>query len=203
LDLWRLGVEAGRKAIGEAAFKEYAGELWGFLEARPYMRTRFGLAEALWKRGRHEEAVDDLSELLALNPNDNQGIRYALLAHLAEMRRDDETAALLGRYGDEYSAFWAWTRVLLAFRRSGDDAAACAQLGEAVKVNPHVRDYLCGERRVPREMPPYYGPGDKDEAILYVADYRLAWQETPGAVDWLKTKAPTTLKTRRRAARKH
>src|SRR5487761_2734712 len=51
LDLWRRGVEAGRQALDETVFEDYAGEFWGFLETRPYMRARFGLAVALMQRG--------------------------------------------------------------------------------------------------------------------------------------------------------
>src|SRR5262249_1150102 len=42
LELWRGGVEAGKAALG-AAFDNYVGEFWGFLETRPYMRARYGL----------------------------------------------------------------------------------------------------------------------------------------------------------------
>ena len=43
LVLWRRGVEAGRQALG-TDFEELEGEFWGFIETRPYMRARFGLA---------------------------------------------------------------------------------------------------------------------------------------------------------------
>ncbi len=192
-ELWESAVEAGRKAIGEAMFKECVGEFWGILETRPYMRARFGLAETLWKRGAHEEAVDHLSEMLALNPNDNQGVRYSLLAHLTELGQDASAAALVEQYKEEHSAFWAWTRVLLTFRRGGDRSAR-KLIAEAIEVNQHVRDYLCGERAIPRRMPPYYGMGDRNEAIMYGRDYLPAWRATEGAVEWLRVTVPTTKK---------
>lgn len=40
------------------------------------MRARAALAGTLWRLGRREEAVDHQRELLRLNPNDNQGLRY-------------------------------------------------------------------------------------------------------------------------------
>jgi len=40
------------------------------------MCTRAALAQVLWRLGRCEEAVDHQRELLRLNPNDNQGLRY-------------------------------------------------------------------------------------------------------------------------------
>src|ERR1700719_2700206 len=53
-DLYARGLEAGELALGPKGFKEYDGHFWGFLETRPYMRARGGLALALLKLG--EEA---------------------------------------------------------------------------------------------------------------------------------------------------
>ena len=75
-DHYARGVEAGELALGPQAFKEYAGHFWGFLETRPYMRARAGLAGALLKLGDVDGAIDHFRDMLRLNPNDNQGIRY-------------------------------------------------------------------------------------------------------------------------------
>ena len=50
-DHYAKGVEAGEQALGPEGFEEYAGRFWGFLETRPYMRARAGLAAALLKLG--------------------------------------------------------------------------------------------------------------------------------------------------------
>ena len=75
LELWRHGVEAGEKALGKSGFEEYAGHFWGFLETRPYMRARFGLANALWARGDRDRAIAHFQDMLRLNPN--AGVRNA------------------------------------------------------------------------------------------------------------------------------
>jgi ST7 protein len=56
-DLYARGVEAGELALGRKGFREYAGHFWGFLETRPYMRARAGLASALLKLGDDEAAI--------------------------------------------------------------------------------------------------------------------------------------------------
>jgi tetratricopeptide (TPR) repeat protein len=117
LELYRKSVEAGERSIGKKAFEEYAGHFWGFLETRPYMRARVGLAQCLWKTGQREEAVEHYQEMLRLNPNDNQGIRYILASCLLELARDDELVNLLKKYKDDASAAWAYTTALLAFRK--------------------------------------------------------------------------------------
>src|ERR1700724_1166525 len=65
-DYYAKGVEAGELVLGPRGFKQYAGHFWGFLETRPYMRARAGLAGALLKFGAVYAALPthrDLSKL--------------------------------------------------------------------------------------------------------------------------------------------
>ena len=75
LEYYRRGVEAGERALGPKGFKEYEGHFWGFLETRPYMRARAGLAATLNLLGDIRAAIAHYQDMLRLNPNDNQGIR--------------------------------------------------------------------------------------------------------------------------------
>lgn len=197
-DLWRRGVEAGKKALGEVAFTECVGEFWGILETRPYMRARCGLVRALWARGARGEAIDHLRDMLRLNPNDNQGARYVLAALLVEAERDEDLAMLLKDYPDDGAAVWSWTAALLAFRRAGDSKESGTLLTQALADNGHVPGYLFGERPLPKLLPAYISAGDEDEAIHYVVDFRTGWVNTPGAIDWLRVHAPTPKTVKRR-----
>jgi tetratricopeptide (TPR) repeat protein len=87
LKLYEQVVAAGERALGDERFEEYEGHFWGFIETRPYMRAREGLANCLWEAGRREDAVEHCREMLRLNPNDNQGIRYRLLAMLLDLEQ--------------------------------------------------------------------------------------------------------------------
>jgi hypothetical protein len=86
--LYEQGVAAGERALGQEAFQRDAGHFWGILETRPYMRARLGLARSLWTAGRRDEAVRHLQDMLRLNPNDNQGVRYTLAGFLLFLDRD-------------------------------------------------------------------------------------------------------------------
>jgi len=198
LDLWRRGVDAGRKALGDAAFEEYAGEFWGVLETRPYMRARLGLARALWTRGIPGEAIDHLREILRLNPNDNQGARYALAALMVEAERDEDLSMLLNAYPDDDASAWTWTVALAAFRRTGDSEDSRTRLAQAMADNGRVPAYLLGEKPLPKRSPPYISPGGEDEAIYYASDFSAGWVNTPGAIDWLRMHAPKPNVVRRR-----
>ncbi len=189
LDYWRRGVEAGKEALGEA-FEELEGEFWGFLETRPYMRARIGLAYALWNRGAHDEAIEHLRAMLILNPNDNQGARYILAAWLVETERDDELAGLLSAYSEDDMAAWSYTTALAAFRREGDNENSRKLLSKALLSNEHVPGYLLGDRPMPKASPPYYSPGNRDEAVCYLTDFQEGWDKTPGALEWLRACIP-------------
>src|SRR6266849_8248469 len=90
LEYYRKGVEMGGQALGSEGFKEYAGHFWGFLETRPYMRARAGLASTLLQLGDIDDALAHYRDMLKLNPNDNQGIRYVLAGCL--LRQGDDRA---------------------------------------------------------------------------------------------------------------
>jgi tetratricopeptide (TPR) repeat protein len=185
LELYRKGVEAGARAIGKKVFKEDIGHFWRIFETRPYMRARAGLAKCLWESQRRDEALEHYRDLLRLNPNDNQGLRYILVSCLLDLGRDDEVAALLALYPDDIAATWPWTGALLAFRQQSDHTDARARLAAALEVNPHIPAFLLGKKPLPRRLPDLVGFGDESEAICYAAENLKAWQATNGALAWL------------------
>ncbi len=186
-EIYTAGVEAGQRAVGERAFEDDVGHFWGLLETRPYMRARAGLAACLWQLGKRDEAEAHYRDMLRLNPNDNQGIRYTLLGCLLEMGSDADAAELLDDpgYADDATATWPYNRALLTYRRTGASEQAKVQLSEARTTNPHVPSYLLGRKGLPEELPDRVGFGDESEAIAYAADNLEAWRSTPGALEWL------------------
>jgi len=187
IDIYRRGVEAGERAVGPESFEEDIGHFWGLLETRPYMRARSGLAVALWLKGEKEEAVEHFRDLLRLNPNDNQGIRYILAARYLDLGWDDDLSALLKAYKDDIAAVWTYSRALLAYRRQGDTKRSRKLLSQAIASNPHVPDYLLGKSRLPKKSPEYIGIGDEREAIAYVQDCASGWTKVPASLDWLNS----------------
>jgi tetratricopeptide (TPR) repeat protein len=185
LELYRKGVEAGQRALGQEAFENDDGHFWGLLETRPYMRARAGLAQSLWVCGQCDDALAHWRDMLRLNPNDNQGIRYLLAARLLEQGRDRELAALLKEHRDDGRAFMIWTKALFAFRTQGDSPKSGRALAQALESNPHVPAYLLGDKPIPRELPEYTGFGDDSEAVCLAAENLTAWRTTAGALAWL------------------
>lgn len=187
---YELALHAAALSLGPEGFKEYAGHFWGFLETRPYMRARAGVALALRKSGDLGGAIAHYRAMLDLNPNDNQGIRYELMSCLLQGQNDAGLKALIADYADEWGAFWLYTRTLIAFRDSGPDSPeAIALVAEARSTNHHVPAILAGKEPPVVRDDGYYAVGGPDEATYYVMECGEAWRKTPGAVAWLERTA--------------
>jgi tetratricopeptide (TPR) repeat protein len=200
LPFYEQGVAAGERALGAARFDEDTGHFWGMLDTRPYMRARLGLAQTLGRLGRLDEALAHLRELLRLNPNDNQGVRYLLLSELVGAQRDDEALTLLQEYKDDIAADWVYTWALVNFR-TGRRAEAKGVVARALDTNVHVPAALALAVE-PDELPAVGDAiafGGVDEAVVYAENFGEVWHGTPGAIEWLQREAA---KSRRGARRK-
>lgn len=188
LEYYQKGIEAGRSALGEDFFddEEVIGHFWGILETRPFMRAMHGYASVLLEFGRKEEAGKCYDEMLRLNPNDNQGIRYMKLDLLLGLEQYEAVRELIKQYEQDWSAEWAYTGALLEFRQHGDAPQSRRALRQAKRVNQHVIKYLTGQKRIPIEAPEYITMGGEDEAVSFSMIHLNHWRKVPGAVDWLK-----------------
>lgn len=191
--LFELGMAAGERALGPAAFAEAAGHFWGVLETRPYMRARRGLAESLAERKRYAEAAEHFQEMLRLNPEDNQGVRHSLVNVLIALDRGAEAGELLDRYAEDHLALLEYPRALLRFRAEEDSPEAKRALKRAVQANRFVPGFLLRTRGVTEE-PSHFAPGRQEEAALYIVLSLDTWAGTEGALDWLRKR--TTLPAR-------
>jgi tetratricopeptide (TPR) repeat protein len=186
LEFYRKGVEAGEQALGPKGFKEYAGHFWGFLETRPYMRARAGLAATLNLLGEVHSAISHYQDVLRLNPNDNQGIRYVLAECLMKSGDTEALKNLLKQYDEDGSALWLYTQALVAFRENeAGDGKAEELAKEAWKANSHVPAVLAGTKKAKLSADGYLTMGGEDEAAHYVEEWGFDWHTTPGAIDWL------------------
>lgn len=183
---YEAGVKAGERAIGNRIFKEDKGHFWGILETRPYMRARNGLAKTLWDLGERQEAVDHYWEMLRLNEQDNQGIRYILAVCLLDDERDGELKNLLSMHADDGMAMLIYARALLAFRQDGASPGANRYLQRAIENNPHVPAYILGKKRIPKDRPPYTGWEDETEAAYVASEVKPIWWREKGAISWLR-----------------
>ncbi|MBP7796846.1 MAG: hypothetical protein KA059_08750 [Elusimicrobiales bacterium] len=190
IEFYQKGVEAGERSLGEEMFKNNTGYFWGIIETRPYMRAKLGLAQCLWLSGRYDESLSNYYNILKLNPNDNQGVRYLLAIYLAEIKKYDDLEKFLNskEYKDDIMAEWLWTKLLLSYVRSGDSIETNSCLKKALEANHYVADYLTGRKKVPQYYSDCITIGGEDEARCYVLDAIDAWKKVDGLIEWLKDK---------------
>lgn len=181
---YKKGMDAGKKEIGEEGFKEMSGHFWGVHETRPFMRAKVGYSECLYLLGRYSECMNQYSEMIELNPNDNQGVRYKYASMLVANDKFLEYEKLRTLY-KEISALWLFTYAIYLFKKEGNCLKANNALQNAHQSNNHVIPYLLGKKELPETIPEYYGWGDENEAVIYLIDSGKLWLETDKAIGWL------------------
>jgi tetratricopeptide (TPR) repeat protein len=211
IPLLEQAVQAGERQVGPDFFDQNTGHFWGRTESRPYMRARAALAYELLNEEREDEGIAHLQALLILNPGDNQGNRYLLAESLLSADRLDELDQLLNApdYKDEFSPQWQYTLALLEYRKNGDAPASRKQLADAARCNPLVGLILAGAEPDDTPVPSSMSRSDIHEAVSVASTISSGWQQTEGALDWLKShtlrqskKAATWERERRRKAGK-
>lgn len=185
IDFYEIAVETGKKSLGKKMFIDNKGHFWGIFETRPYMRARAGLADCLQALGENDKAIHEYQEMLELNPNDNQGVRYLLATLLLKQNNNKDYENLLKEFEDDASAVWIYNLALYSFKKEGVSKNSENTLLEAFRCNQHVVDYMLGNKKMPEELPEYIGRGDENEAIACVKDTWSLWDKTKGAFDWL------------------
>jgi len=182
---YEKAIKAGEKALGKKFFKEEKGSFWGMIETRPFMRAKAGLADCLYTKKEVDKAIEIYEEMLELNPNDNQGIRYLLSTLLLSKNDFTKFQSFIENNEEEDCAVWNYNNALYQFKKSGQSANSDKELLKAYTSNEYVIDYMLGIKKMPKEQPQYIGRGDESEAISYVYDAWIVWDKTEEAFDWL------------------
>ncbi len=177
---------AAKRALGPEPFEDGVGHFWSLFETRPYMRARLDLAIELALRDRLPEAVNHCKDLLRLNPEDQQAVRYHLVLYLMILEDTKALKALFKRYPDDAAAPFLYGHALFLYRTEGPGERANHLLGEALDFNPHVPAYLLGRRKVQGAPPNVITLGADNEALAYAFEWKQLWRDTPGALKWLR-----------------
>jgi hypothetical protein len=98
-----------------------------------------------------ETAVHNYEQMLALNPDDNQGIRYLLGLYYLDLGQTMACEKLLYQYNADTTTFHTYNRALCTFMISGDGELSRSLLAAARAVNKHVPLWL----KSVKELPPY------------------------------------------------
>lgn len=179
------GVEIGRRIFGGDFLKANKGHFWGITETRPFMRCLGMLAECFYEPGQTPNAIEIWKEMIELNPNDNQGIRYNLLAALLEKKDLKGYKKYRKKYDDDASSYILFSDALKAYIEEGDTAKTQQKLKKAMNSNQYVVPIMMAEYP-PEEYPSSYTWGGEEEAIIYTHMAWRAWKWNDGAKDWMR-----------------
>jgi len=159
---------------------------WSVLDNRPFLRAYHTLGLYLLEHGRADEALEVLSRLLAVSPNDNLGVRYLLLECL--LTQEDWRAAihLANRYSEDTSPSFSYSKVI-ALLGLNEDAYARECLQEAVLQHPRVARELSKLRHIrPKSsIPGTMIAGGEDEAFSYWERNKAHWTKDSRAYELL------------------
>jgi tetratricopeptide (TPR) repeat protein len=159
---------------------------WVIASNRPALR---GLMRALqWHLARKERprAVAMAELLLALNREDNHGVRFMLMNEYLRVGNDERALALAQQYPKDLAPETRFGAVLALVRLHRMQEAERA-LSIARTDLPKTAQYLLPSRiRRPRILHDRIEVGGDDQAWLYRDEMRTVWQQTPGALEWLR-----------------
>jgi tetratricopeptide (TPR) repeat protein len=182
--LYKKAADIGAKQLGPEFFEDNKGYFWGMHETRPFMTAKFNYIECLMFLENKDEAIAEMFEMLELNPNDNQGVRYMLSGVLLSKKLYKEYNELHQKY-DEESTTWLFNRALYLYIKQGPSAMANKILKDANKANKHVIPIMTGKKAANPNIPDFYRPGDETEAVDYLSSSIEAWHNKPDSLVWL------------------
>ncbi|MFK7774762.1 MAG: hypothetical protein AB8F94_21665 [Saprospiraceae bacterium] len=180
------GVEVGRRIFGGDFLKKNKGHFYGITETRPFMRCLGNLAECYYSPGQTPKAIEIWKEMLELNQNDNQGVRYNLASGLLEKKMFKGFEKLLNQYNDDGSIMFYFPRALYKFIQLGDCDESRFALSNAKTGNKYVIPMLL-KTYPPEEYVDSYMMGSREEAISYLHFGWRSWGwATDDAKSWLR-----------------
>ncbi|UCZ52732.1 tetratricopeptide repeat protein [Bacillus shivajii] len=189
LSCFKKAMDLAYEKIGQEEFEENKGHFWGFVSTRPYMRAKLGYAETLYSIGQMKKAISEFEEMLALNPNDNQGIRYLLCTVYIEENQLTQAKKLLDQYKDDETAHFNYQRVLIEYLSNGQTKKLDKLMEKALRQNYKVPIYLLDLYNTPPVNNGYIGYGDETEAYDYALKSKHLWEDHVPLMDFLRHSA--------------
>ncbi|OHA15723.1 MAG: hypothetical protein A3B08_01760 [Candidatus Taylorbacteria bacterium RIFCSPLOWO2_01_FULL_43_44] len=159
---------------------------WHFADNRPLLLLLGEYATFVESVEGPLSAIPHYEELIALNPNDNQGIRGFLATAYLKTNRLEELLVLDGKYPDDMVAELA-VGALLAVYKLGNLESASKRIKKMRKHWAHVfQEILKTDHPKPELLSGRVRVGGDDEAWLYWEDQGTYWMATPGAREFIR-----------------
>jgi len=166
--------------LGEEKFRdtydEDKGHFWGMVSTRPFMRAKEAYATALKASGLLSDAISHFEQMIELNPNDNQGIRFILCDTYLENDNIKKAEQLLKNYEEDNATHFQYNRIIVEYVKNGYTLRLDEIITKALAENSHVPDYLLERKIISGNIPNQYRLGDETEAQIYVLATQHIWE---------------------------
>jgi tetratricopeptide (TPR) repeat protein len=159
---------------------------WDCIDNRPFLRAYHGLGLEMLERHEVTRALAIFEHILALNPDDNQGVRALVVDCCFQLKLPSDVLALCRRFRGDFLEALLFGRAL-ALYQLGRKAQAGKALQVAIRNYPKIAQELIKPRhRAPKDLrADRITEGGADQAYWYWRDQGQHWKETPGALAWV------------------
>ena len=165
---------------------------WVIAENRPALR---GLVRGFqWHiaRGEREPALATAERLVRLNRDDDHCVRFILMNEYLRGGRDEQALALAAQYPRDLAPETRFGAVLALVRLQRMQEAehalhiACSDLPKTAEYLLPAQVHRPRHASTGRLHEGTIGAGGDDQAWFYRDEMRSVWQQTPGALEWLR-----------------
>jgi tetratricopeptide (TPR) repeat protein len=167
--------EIGSKLIP----KDFQGTIiWGIIGNRPFLRTMHGLGLAYESMRQYEKADLIYEQILAYNPNDNQGVRALAIENKLFMGDYKGILKICELFEEDAMPDVLYGKVVALYRLGRKDKAKYS-LKEAIEYCPNVAKELLKKKHseIQNDVPGTLTFGGEDEAYDYWQRTRVIWTD--------------------------
>lgn len=190
VNLYRKAVDAGRRRLGRDFFIKNQGKFWQFEEGHSFLIALRTLADKLVNLYSYDEAISYYYQLLQLDINDNQDVRYSLFRLLIRLYRYREARELLDAYQELNDLRWLYNDLLLSYFEQGASKQVHMKARRAITHNEPVCQLLLE----PISLIEAHVDIDENDvtdlelakAVNYLHDHLDLWSSQPEILEWLR-----------------
>lgn len=151
------------------------------------MRAKYNYARWAYEHGQLTMAIEQCKELLQIDAEDHQEVRYLLYTLYIETSQYKQAKRVLQTYPEEYCIHYVYSQLLLEYLMHGVSPSLYRFLEQAMAMNPYVVSYLIGVTNRPVATPSFYQIGSHEEAICYLDQNEEVWDKQPHLLQWLQS----------------
>lgn len=160
---------------------------WGFINNRPFLNLLFDYAIFVRDSESVSKAILLFEEIIALNPNDNQGVRALLATSYLQTNKLDELLKLENKYPNDLIPELS-VGSLLAIYKLNKNKEFVNKINKTKKYFGHIyKEIIKTDHPKPDLIPGRVRVGGDDESWLYWQGQGNLWMATPGARELLRS----------------